>query len=139
VKIFLIFLFVVVVVLLLVKLMASMMGRIIERILTGHFRALEAILELDKMPQEWGDELKKMAQQGTVRTRQGSIRWEDEAKPFLLKKMQGLRDHFDKSRFLEGPETREILLQSLDEVRGRWEGSELSEILNHYNLKIDRR
>ena len=113
------------------------MGRITERILTGHFRALEAILELDKMPQEWGDELKQMAQQGTVRTRQGSIRWEDEAKPFLLKKIKGLRDHFEKSRFLEGPETRQILLGSLDEVRDRWKNSELLEILNYYDLTVD--
>ena len=74
-KIFLTFLVAVVAVLLLVKLMASMMGRITERILTGHFRALEAIVEIDKMPQEWGDELKKMAEQGTVGTRQGTKSW----------------------------------------------------------------
>jgi|TARA_Y100000994_G_C15510161_1_gene367215 hypothetical protein len=137
VKIFLTFLVAVVAVLLLVKLMASMMGRITERILTGHFRALEAIVELDKMPQEWGDELKKMAEQGTVRTRQGTKRWEDEAKPFLMKKMKILRNHFEKSRFLEGPETRQILLSSLDEVRDRWNDSELLEILKHYDLKVD--
>ncbi|MAZ53696.1 MAG: hypothetical protein CMO31_06735 [Trueperaceae bacterium] len=136
-KIFLTFLVAVVAVLLLVKLMASMMGRITERILTGHFRALEAIVELDKMPQEWGDELKKMAEQGTVRTRQGTKRWEDEAKPFLMKKMKILRNHFEKSRFLEGPETRQILLSSLDEVRDRWNDSELLEILKHYDLKVD--
>ncbi len=136
-KIFLTFLVAVVAVLLLVKLMASMMGRITERILTGHFRALEAIVELDKMPQEWGDELKKIAEQGTVRTRQGTKRWEDEAKPFLMKKMKILRNHFEKSRFLEGPETRQILLSSLDEVRDRWNDSELLEILKHYDLKVD--
>ncbi len=136
-KIFLTFLVAVVAVLLLVKLMASMMGRITERILTGHFRALEAIVELDKMPQEWGDELKKMAEQGTVRTRQGTKRWEDEAKPFLMKKMKILRNHFEKSRFLEGPETRQILLSSLDEVRDRWNDSELLEILKHYDFKVD--
>jgi len=137
VKIFLTFLVAVVAVLLLVKLMASMLGRITERILTGHFRALEAIVELDKMPQEWGDELKKMAEQGTVRTRQGTKRWEDEAKPFLMKKMKILRNHFEKSRFLEGPETRQILLSSLDEVRDRWNDSELLEILKHYDFKVD--
>ena len=136
-KIFLTFLVAVVAVLLLVKLMASMMGRITERILTGHFRALEAIVELDKMPQEWGDELKKMAEQGTVRTRQGTKRWEDEAKPFLMKKMKILRNHFEKSRFLEGPETRQILLSSLDEIRDRWNDSELLEILKHYDFKVD--
>ena len=136
-KIFLTFLVAVVAVLLLVKLMASMLGRITERILTGHFRALEAIVELDKMPQEWGDELKKMAEQGTVRTRQGTKRWEDEAKPFLMKKMKILRNHFEKSRFLEGPETRQILLSSLDEVRDRWNDSELLEILKHYDFKVD--
>ncbi|MCH2667395.1 MAG: hypothetical protein MKZ59_05440 [Deinococcales bacterium] len=136
-KIFLTFLVAVVAVLLLVKLMASMMGRITERILTGHFRALEAIVELDKMPQEWGDELKKMAEQGTVRTRQGTKSWEDEAKPFLMKKMKILRNHFEKSRFLEGPETRQILLSSLDEVRDRWNDSELLEILKHYDFKVD--
>ena len=136
-KIFLTFLVAVVAVLLLVKLMASMLGRITERILTGHFRALEAIVELDKMPQEWGDELKKMAEQGTVRTRQGTKRWEDEAKPFLMKKMKILRNHFEKSRFLEGPETRQILLSSLDEIRDRWNDSELLEILKHYDFKVD--
>ena len=136
-KIFLTLLVAVVAVLLLVKLMASMLGRITERILTGHFRALEAIVELDKMPQEWGDELKKMAEQGTVRTRQGTKRWEDEAKPFLMKKMKILRNHFEKSRFLEGPETRQILLSSLDEIRDRWNDSELLEILKHYDFKVD--
>ena len=114
-----------------------MLGRITERILTGHFRALEAIGELDKRPQEWGDELKKMAEQGTVRTRQGTKRWEDEAKPFLMKKMKILRNHFEKSRFLEGPETRQILLSSLDEIRDRWNDSELLEILKHYDFKVD--
>ena len=136
-QIFLTFLVAVVAVLFLVKLMASMMGRITERILTGHFRALESIVELDKIPQEWGEELKKMAQQGTVRTRQGTKRWEDEAKTFLMKKMKILRSHFEKSRFLEGPETRQILLSSLDEVRDRWNDSELIEILKHYDFEVD--
>ena len=42
-----------------------------------------------------------------------------------------------KSRFLEGPETRQILLSSLDEVRDRWNDSELLEILKHYDFKVD--
>ena len=135
----LILLVVVVFFLLLVKLIAALMGRVSERMLTSYFRALEAIVELDTLPPDWGEQLQKMARQGYVRTRQGSMRWQDQAKPFLLKKMRGLRDFFEKSRFVEGPEAREILLESLDEVRDRWEGSELPEILAYYDLTIDAR
>ena len=40
--------------LLLIKLLAALTGRVSERLLTSHFRALEALLEHDELPADWG-------------------------------------------------------------------------------------
>ncbi len=137
---FLALLVVVVVFMFLVRLMAALMFRVSERMLTGYFRSLEALVELDTLPPAWDNQLRKMADRGTVRT--GLVEWlpwQEAAKPFLLKKIAGLRKYFEKSTLVDSPETRVIMLETLDEVKARWEGSELPEILAYYDFSLDVR
>ncbi len=139
-RLFLVLLVVVVFFMLLVRLMAALMARVSERMLTGYFRSLEALVELDTLPPAWDNQLRKMADRGTVRT--GLVEWlpwQEAAKPFLLKKIDGLRKYFEKSTLVDSPETRVIVLENLDEVRARWEGSELPDILAYYNFSLDVR
>jgi hypothetical protein len=140
VQLFFILLAVVVFFLLFVKLIAALMGRVTERMLTSYFRALEALVERDTLPPDWSEQLRRMARRGNVRTRLiQSSPWQEAAKPFLMKKIRDLRNYFERSRFVEGPEAREVLLETLDAVRDRWEASELPEILAYYDLALDAR
>ena len=133
-----IILFIVVTVfLLLLKLFGSLTGRVSERLLTSHFRALEALLEHDKLPAEWGEEVRKMAQNRTVRGGlSDDLPREEQAKSFLLKKIRSLHKYFETSPFVESPETRALLLEQLEALTEQWESAELSEILAEYDLAV---
>ena len=137
-NLFIILLVVITVFLLLIKLIGSLTGRVSERLLTNHFRALEALLEYDKLPTDWVEQLKKMARGGRVRRRfVRQLPWEAAAKPFLIKKIRQLYKFFEGCPFVESPEARALLLEQLEAVTKRWESSELPEILAYYNLAID--
>ena len=62
--------------------------------------------------------------------------WEQAARSFLLKKIRQLHRYFADCPFVEGPEARALLLEQLETVINRWEGSELPEILAYYDLTI---
>ena len=114
------------------------MARMTERSLTGKFRALDSLLEQDTLPNEWVDQIKKMATHGTVRTGSGSFSaWEPAAKIFLLKESKQLRQFFVKCPFVEHEETRALILDRITTVIERWEQEELKEILAHYKLTIE--
>ncbi|MEM7033429.1 MAG: hypothetical protein AAF629_28005 [Chloroflexota bacterium] len=112
--------------LLIIKLIASLAGRISEHFLTGHFRALESLLEDNRLPDAWANQLQKMAKNPSS--------FQVEAKPFLLKKIGRLRKHFEGSPFVESDETRALLLEELDEITARWESAALADILADYDL-----
>ncbi|MEM7132001.1 MAG: hypothetical protein AAF702_37165 [Chloroflexota bacterium] len=132
-NLFLILLAIVTVFLLLIKLIASLIGRVSERLLTSHFRALEALLEHNKLPDEWHDHLRKMAKGNSAVSPLGHQNpWEESAKSLLLKKIRALYTYFETSPFVESPETRALLLEQLADVAQQWEDSDLSEILAYY-------
>ena len=117
-----------------------MTGRLSERMVTNFFRSAEALLERDRLPQDWNDELAKMAKHGTVRRWViYRVPWQEAAKPYLMKKINSLHKFFEKCPFVESPESRELLLKRLDVIIERWEGSERSEILRHYDFAVDAR
>lgn len=126
--------------LLVIKLIAATTGRLSERLLTNYFRSAEALLDSDRLPTAWGDELQKMARRGTVRT--GLIQtspWQEAAKPYLLKNLRALRTFFETCPYVENQEVRELMLQEFDTVTTRWEASDLPEILDYYDVPIDTR
>lgn len=132
-NLFIIFLIVITFFLLLIKLIASLIGRVSERLLTNHFRNLETLLEHDQLPVDWGEKLEKIAQGGGAHilfVRQ--LLWDEEAKSFLMKKILALYKFFENSPFVESQEARELLLEQLETVINRWEGSEVPEILAYY-------
>lgn len=117
-----------------------MTGRLSERMVTNFFRSAEALLERDRLPEDWNHELEQMAKRGTVRERViYSIPWQEAAKPYLMKKINGLHKFFEKCPFVENPESRGLLLERLDEIIERWEASEYAEILKHYDFALDPR
>lgn len=126
--------------LLIIKLLTAMSGRVTERMLTRYFRSAEALLDSDELPAEWGDQLQRMAHRGTVRTQLiRTLPWEEAAKPFLMKKLKALRSFFETYPFVESPEVRAMMLELFDAVAARWEGSDLSDILDYYDVSIEAR
>ena len=126
--IFLILLVAVTGLLLILKLIATLTGRVSEHLLTGHFRALEALLEHNQLPDAWVEQLRKMAH--------GKSSLQEAAKPFLLKKIGQLTTYFEGSPFVESAEARALLLEELTVITQRWEKAEISEILAHYDLAL---
>ena len=132
-NLFLTFLVIVTFFLLLVKLIGSYIGRVSERLLTGRFRALEALVEHDTIPIEWRRQAEKIKQSRSPRWPFGTQHSPDEAaKSFLLKKIRSLRGYFETSPFVESAETRTLLLEQLDEIAHRWEASNVGDILSNY-------
>ena len=139
-QLFIILVVVVSIFLLLIKLVGSLTGRLSERMVTNYFRSAEALLERDRLPDDWSAELGKMAKRGTVRDRViYSIPWQEAAKPFLMKKINGVHKFFEKCPFVENPESRELLLKRLDEIIVRWEASDYAGILKYYEFALDAR
>ena len=135
--IFIILIVVVSVFLLLIKLIGSLTGRVSERMVTNFFRSAEALLERDRIPDDWNSELQKMARRGTVRQKVVyTVPWREAAKPYLMGKINGVHKFFEKCPFVENPEARELLLKRLDVVAERWEDSEISEILDYYDVVL---
>ena len=125
--------------LLIIKMIAGLTGRVSERLLTNYFRSAEA-LDNDELPPAWGDQIQKMARRGVVRTGPAQmLPWDQAAKPFLMKKIRGLRKYFETSPFVENQEAREAILELFDDVATRWEASELPDILAYYDVTIDTR
>ena len=84
-----------------------------------------------------GKQLKQMGRGGPMRSRftqQPSA--EEAAKLFLIKKIRALHKYFETSPFVESSEVRALLLDQLETVTKRWEGSALSEILAYYDMTI---
>ena len=129
---FIILLIIVTAFLLIIKLIASLTGRVSERMLTNYFRDLEALLTHDKLPDGWVEELKKMAHKGHSH----HTPWEEPAKDFLLKNIHRLHKYFEECPFVEGPEARALLLEQLEALTRHWETAELSEILAYYGLSL---
>lgn len=141
-KLFIVLLIVVTVFLLLIKLIAALTGRVSERLLTRYFRDLEAIVEHDTLPATWENQLRLVAHGRRMGRRfgsesdvQGSPR-EEVAKSLLIEKIRRLQNYFEGSPFVESPEARELLLEKLEAVAKRWQESDLSEILAHYDVTI---
>jgi hypothetical protein len=81
-----------------------------------------------------------MAHRGTVRTQLiRTLPWEEAAKPFLMKKLRALRSFFETYPFVESPEVRAMMLELFDAVAARWESSDLSDILDYYDVSIEAR
>ncbi len=134
-NLFIILLIVVTFFLLLIKLIASLMGRVSERMLTQYFRSIDALFAQNALPEDWTKQLKKLAQaRRVIRKNQP---WEVEAKAFLLKKTYKLRKFFETCRFVDSEEARALLLTQIDNLTERWEQSELSEIFAYYKFNID--
>jgi hypothetical protein len=122
------------------KMLGSVTGRLTERMVTTYFRSAEALLDRDRLPSDWNEGLTAMAKRGTVQHRLiYRVPWQEVAKPYLMKKVNGLHKYFEKCPFVDSPEARELLLQEFDVVIERWESSELSEILSYYDFAIDTR
>ena len=68
-QLFIILVVVVSVFLLLIKLVGSLTGRISERMVTNYFRSAEALLERDRLPENWNQEVARMARRGSARHR----------------------------------------------------------------------
>ena len=135
-NLFIILLVIVTVFLLLIKLIASLVGRVSEHLLTSYFRDLEALLEHDKLPDDWSENVMNMARAGHVRRRFfHQLPWEKAAKQYLIKKIRRLHKFFETCPFIESPEARASLLEQLEAMTRRWEDSELPEILAYYNIR----
>ena len=127
---------VVTVFLLLIKLIAVLIGRVSERMLTQYFRSVEALFADHKLPDDWHKHIEKMAhpKQGLRPLKLG----QEQANVFLLKKITKLRTFIETCRFVEGDEARDLLVTKIDTVIKRWEDSELSEVLAYYKVDIER-
>jgi hypothetical protein len=88
--------------------------RSIQGKIEGQFRAAEAIVSHHRIPEAW---LKRS------RIRPGaSPRAEDRAKALYLKKLDAMIGYFCSCPFVNGEESREVLLEELGAVRNAWEG-----------------
>jgi hypothetical protein len=126
--------------LLLIKLIGSLTGRLSERMVTNFFRSAEALLERNRLPEPWKEEVARMAARGTVRHRViYLVRWDEAAKPYLMKKINEVHKFFEKCPFVENPESRELLLKRLDAVMERWESTDAQSILASYDVALDAR
>lgn len=137
-QIFVVLLAIVSVFLLLIKLLGSFSGRISERMITGYFQSAEALLERDKLPDDWNARLTTMAKRRAILERLLPFGPErNPARAYLMKRIKRLHKFFGKCPFVESPEAREMLLDRLDVVIDRWEKSDLPEILRYYDSTID--
>ena len=123
---------------LMVKGFGPLITRITERMLTGHFQSAEALLERDRLPERWSEQISRMASRGSVRQRLVYVvPWQDAARAFLMDNIRKLRKFFTTCPYVADDETREVILNQIDEIIGRWETLDIPAILEYYDLVLD--
>ena len=117
-----------------IKLIVFLTGQVSERMLTRYFREIEALFADNKLPEEWVQNLVKIA---SGKKRYERLPRKEQAKAFLLLKITDLRKFFQTCRFVESEESRTLLLSQIDKLKETWESADVSEIFAFYNLDID--
>lgn len=107
------------------------MGRITGRYVNEKHRAAEAIVNTEKVPKLWSDELEKRISSVDEYSGQSKkiLRMKKQAKAVVLKKMNHLIDHFKGSPLIQDKETRKTLLDKLLRARKLWEEKNWEEII----------
>ena len=126
-NLYLVIIVVVVVFMVLMRLIALYAGRAFDHNITGHFRALESLVEYDRLPRAWRAHITALAQKPN---------YERSAKRYLLTRLKKLRAFFASYPFIDAPETRALLLRQLDDIAQRWQRANISEILSETNTHI---
>lgn len=123
-------------------LMAKMLGpsivRIVERLVTGHFKNAEALLERKRLPEEWNATVTRMASRGTIKERlvQGAS-WQTVAHEYLIRNLQKMRKFFTTCPYVADEETRTVILEDIDEIIERWNALDTTGILALYDVVVD--
>ena len=136
-QLFVILLAIVSISLLLIKLLGSFTGSLSQRIVSSHFQSAEALLERDRLPSDWRGRLEGFAKRGTNRQPPPLVPGVKAGKRYLMKKIHGLHNFFEKCPFVESAEARDLLLSEIDAVINRWDKSDLPEILRYYGVSVD--
>ena len=117
-----------------IKLIIALTGKASELFLTRYFREIEALFVESKLPEDWVQNLRKIANRKKKYKRQSR---KEQARAFLLLKIADLRMFFKTCRFVESEEARALLLSQIENLKETWETADMSEILTSYNLDID--
>lgn len=139
-SIFLPFLLVVTGVLFFVKFLRVQAGRYFERMVTNHFKAAEALIELKRLPPVWVEGLERIARSkaSTLPLAQPQA-WQDRADAYLLNQIGKLRKFFTTCPYVESEESRQHLLGQLDDLTTSWQSSDISQIVQHYGVDLGSR
>jgi len=107
------------------------MGKITGKYVNEKHRSAEAIINTGKVPEEWSNKLKeRISLAGKIEGQSKKIlKIKERAKKIVLKKIDHLIDYFKKTPLVEDKETKEILLDKLQEVRRLWKGKDWEEII----------
>ena len=116
------------------KLIIALTGKTSELFLTRYFREIEALFVESKLPEDWVQNLRKIANRKKKYKR---LHRKEQARAFLLLKIADLRTFFKTCRFVESEEARTLLLSQIENLKETWETADMSEILTSYNLDID--
>ena len=116
------------------KLIIALTGKASELFLTRYFREIEALFVESKLPEDWVQNLRKIANRKRKYKR---LDRKEQARAFLLLKIADLRTFFKTCRFVESEEARTLLLSQIENLKETWETADMSEILTSYNLDID--
>ena len=83
------------------------------------------------MPEEWSNKLReRISSAGKIEGQSKKIlKIKERAKKIVLKKIDHLIDYFKKTPLVEDKETREILLDKLQEIRKLWKEKDWEEII----------
>ena len=134
---FLTFLVIVTLGLFLFKLARVYNGRFIEKMVTNYFKAAEALVENDSLPQHWIEGLERIARtDGLKISLVRGQNWRDRGEKYLLDQIGKLRKFYTTCPYFDGEEAREHLLDRIDDVITRWQSWDISQITQHYGVEI---
>lgn len=113
-------------------------GRVTGGMMTDHFKAAEALLEHERLPEHWIERLLRMERRDRlIQLLPGGRGWQERGEVYLLKQIHQLRAYFSKSPFFDSDETRSMLLAKLDDLIASWESLGLEGITKLYDVRIE--
>ncbi len=95
-------------------------GRLMGQKVYATHRAMETILDTEKIPPEWLEPAPRDPAQ--------VARWQERQKHQALKKLKDLREYAENTPAFEDSETREQVLRELERIHGQWTVSRFDEI-----------
>jgi len=130
-KITVLFLVFIVFFVLTLRLAVMLMGRIAGKYVTTKHKAAEMIVNTGRAPKDWTYKFEERITsiRKTTESLEKISRIERRAKDVLLKKIDQLIEYFKTSPLIQDKDTRQILLDGLQEARRLWKEKNWEEII----------